>query len=71
MKSTRHLVLYLAASCMWFIFGYQALTRPNYHTNPPKMQPPAVAYTYFGIGLLWIIIVLVVFFIKKRREAKK
>jgi len=71
MKSTRHLVLYLAASCMWFIFGYQALTRPNYHTNPPKMQPPAVAYTYFGIGLLSLSIVLLFFFRKKRREAKK
>jgi hypothetical protein len=71
MKFYRNFVLHIAASCIWFIFGYEALIRPNYHVNPPKMQPPAVAYTYFGIGILWLTIVMIVYHRKKRQQQKK
>jgi hypothetical protein len=68
-KSNKFL-LYIVASCIWFVFGYDALTEPNTHVYPPKMQPPAVAYTYFGIGILMLTIVSVIYYRKKKQEKK-
>lgn len=71
MKIYRNFVLHIVASCTWFVFGYTALTAPNYHVNPPKMQPPEVAYTYFSIGALWLTIVMIVYYRKKKQQQKK
>jgi hypothetical protein len=70
-ETSRNFVLQVAASCIWFIFGYDALTRPNYRVNPPKMQPPAVAYTYFGIGILMLTVVTIIYYRKKKQQEKK
>jgi len=70
MINSKNFVLCILASCIFFVFGYNALTEPNTHVNPPKMQPPAVAYTYFGIGILMLIIVSIIYFRKKKQEKK-
>jgi hypothetical protein len=71
MKNSRNFILYIAASCIWFVFGYSALTTPNTHVYPAKMQPPAVAYTFFGIGILMLTIVMILYFRKKKQQEKK
>jgi hypothetical protein len=70
-KASRTFVLYVTASCVWFIFGYDALTRSNYRVNPPKMQPPVVAYTYFGIGILMLSVVTILYYRRKKQQEKK
>jgi hypothetical protein len=71
MINSRNFVLYVVASCIWFVFGYDALTTPNTHVYPPKMQSPIVAYTYFGIGILMLTIVMIIYYRKKKQQEKK